>query len=250
MKLKFSKYIIATIIILSTLFFSSCNEDDIMTFNKEMGLVDFNHKTEAYSFLKSGKDIDTLNIKFLLHGVVTSSDREAKITVIEDSTTISVENFEIISTILLANEDFGFVKVRVVKPENIGDEDLYLYLRAVSNDNFDVGIEDDKNCKIQITNKLLPPSYWTPTGWISKWYLGNYSTAYYKFIIKETGIEDFPYPYPINGVKWNSAEAEAFIAMLKGKLRAYNESISPEVLLHDDGIAKSMPVVVGKYYKN
>lgn len=246
-------FIKALIIITLSTCILSCDEEDLLTFDKELGLVDFESRVRAFSFMDSGQAIDTLSIKFLVHGLVSEIDREAKFTVVGDSTTINNSNFKIISSTVKANEDFGFVMIKLTKPDDIGDSDLRLYLRVVDNDNFKVGLETNIDCDITISNKLLPPSYWTPTGWITRYFLGSYSTAYYKFIIEETGYKDFPYPWVVPGVnndeKWTYPQKKSFMVLLKSKVDAYNESISPDVFVHDDGLAKGLPVIPGKYYK-
>lgn len=78
---------------------------------------------------------------------------------------------------------------------------------------------------LYLTNKLVRPNSWT--SWIERYRLGNYSTAYYQFIIEVTGETEFPIQSAIpgynNGEKWSSAYTEAFIANLKQELKARND---------------------------
>ncbi len=246
------KYIIASLTL--SFFAISCEIDETTLYDAERATVNFNTTLTQYSFLKTQASTDTVDIPIFINGLASDSDRSADFEVIADSTTALSSEYEIASAIIKAGEFEGNLRVKVTRPDGEDFDDRRIYFRVADGTDFKKGIEIYKDSELILTNELTPPELWTPTGWKSRYFLGNYSTAYYKFIIQATGETEFPYPWAVagynNGEKWNSAQKNAFLAKLKAELKEYNESIAPDVLLHDDGLAEGLPVVVGKYYTN
>lgn len=245
-------YLIASLFIACLII--SCNTEEIQIYDAERATVNFATSLTQYSFSKSQASIDTVDIPIFINGVSVDRDRSADFEIIADSTTASSSEYEIISTFIKAGENEGSLTVKVIRPEGDDFDDKRVYFRIADGDDFKKGIEIYKDSELILTNKLTPPERWTPTGWKSRYFVGNYSTAYYKFIIQATGETELPYPWAVegynNGEIWNSAQKNAFLVKLTSELKKYNESIAPDVLLHDDGLAAGLPVVVGKYYTN
>lgn len=234
------------IFIIATLLLSSCDKEEVEYFDSSKSYVDFTSTTGQYSFLKSKKDIDTLRVEFAIHGIAKDVITSAKVTVVKDSTTFNEDSYEILSANVNPGEYFGTVDIRLTKPADIGTQDLVLYLRLEESDDFLTFIDEKLDAKITINNKLIRPNSWTR--WLETYYIGSYSTAYYQFIIDQTGIEEFYYNYPApEGVEeWQYFEMMSFLELLKTKLEEYNKT--HPILLHDDGEAEGSPVVIGKNY--
>lgn len=231
--------------------FISCEEEKTMMYDVDRAAINFVGKKGQYSFLVSGVLKDTVGIKIKINGLAKDFDRQADFEVVQDSTTVEESEYRILYSSVEANSLEGELFIELTRPNGETFDDRRLYLRASNSDDFIVGIEDYKDYQLLITNKLTPPINWTPKGWISRYFLGNYSTAYYQFIIDVTGETQIPV-WPIEGYndgkEWNSAEIDAFEEILKFELKKYNASIAPNKLLHDDGLAKGSPVVIGKFY--
>jgi len=242
------------IVLIGILTILSCEQEETMMYDTDRASINFSGSLAQYSFLKTGLLTDTVKIPFTINGMAFDMDRSATLEVVVDSTNAVAADYEILSKTVKAGEFNGLLLVKVNRPQGDTFDDRRVYFRVVDGDDFLVGLPSRTDYELQLTNKLTPAYRWTPTGWKSKYFLGSYSTAYYKFLMEATGETEYPYPWAVPGYnndqKWNSAEKNAFIAKAKAELKKYNESIAPDVLLHDDGLAEGQPVVIGKYYAN
>lgn len=243
-------------LLFAILLISACEEISTEMYDTERATVNFTGGITQHSFAKTGNESDVVSIPFYINGLDVDYIRTVNFEVVQDSTTAAEgdgADYSIISSDVLPNEFSGFLKVKVNKPV----DDKRVYFRIVDGEDFSVGVATETDHDLILTNRLTPPVDWNmETGrgrWKTKYYLGTYSTAYYQFIIDHTGETEIPYPWAVPGYnndeKWQSAEGTAFKAKLISLLRQYNESIAPEVLLHDDGPAVGLPVVVGLYYQ-
>ncbi|GAF03540.1 DUF4843 domain-containing protein [Saccharicrinis fermentans] len=235
---------------------AACEKISTQMYEEERAMVNFSGTLTQHSFAKTGNESDTVNIPFYINGMDVDYVRTVAFEVVQDSTT-AIEgdgaDYTIVSSEVLPNEFTGYLKVKVNKP----DDDVRVYFRVRDNDYFTVGVATETDHDLLLTNNLTPPIDWnllTGRGlWKTKYYLGTYSTAYYQFIIDVTGETEIPYPWAVpgynNNEKWSSAESAAFKTKITAELRKYNESIAPDVLLHDDGPAVGLPVIVGTYYQ-
>ncbi|WP_195715259.1 DUF4843 domain-containing protein [Ancylomarina sp. 16SWW S1-10-2] len=230
----------------------SCDQEETMMYEKDRAALNFSSSLTQYSFLKTGLESDTVSIQFSINGLSTDYIRKANFEIVIDSTTaVEGVDYSIVSTNLLPGELSGELKVKVNQPT----DDMTVYFRVTDGEDFEVGIADRADHKLILTNKLTPPVRWgndARGAWKSKHFLGTYSTAYYSFLILTTGETEFPYPWAVpgynDGVKWAYSYKTQFINKVTDDLRKYNESIAPDVLLHDDGPAIGLPVIVGHYY--
>lgn len=242
-------------LLFAILLISSCEKISTEMYEEERATVNFSEGITQHSFAKSGNQSDVVSIPFYINGLDVDYIRSVNFEVVQDSTT-AVEgdgaDYSIISADVLPNEFSGFLKVKANKPV----DDKRVYFRIVDGEDFTTGVATESDHDLILTNSLTSPHRWNHEAsglWKSKYYLGTYSTAYYQFIIDYTGETEIPYPWAVPGYnndeKWASAYKNAWRDKLKVLLREYNASIAPDVLLHDDGPAVGLPVVVGKYYQ-
>ena len=236
---------------LFSLLWVACDKEDIMRYDRERAAIEFKGNSYTYSFKQTSQAIDTVDIPFNLVGYPENWERNAEFLVIADSTTATTNEYRIIDAILKPDEYLGYLRVEVKNEKGDNFQDVRIYLEIAQGKDLIPGVDTQKNCFLYLTNKLVRPNSWT--SWIERYRLGNYSTAYYQFIIEVTGETEFPIQSAIpgynNGEKWSSAYTEAFIANLKQELKARNER-EKTPLLHDDGTAKDKEIVIGKYYPN
>ncbi len=241
-------------VMLVAMVFTSCEEQEIMKYDKDRAAINFTKSKVYYSFLKTGEQTDIYDISFTINGLTAAHDRSAQFEIVADSTTATVADYEIISAIVPTDSVAGILKIKVIRPSTPQFDDRRVYFRTQTNDVFIPGLEAFSDCELIITNTLIHPLHWYPKSWKSKYFLGSYSTAYYAFLIEATGHTAFPYPWKVPGYnndeEWSYAKGKAFKAIAAKKLREYNLSIAPDVLLHDDGLAAGKPVIIGKYYQN
>lgn len=232
-------------------FWVACDKEDIMRYDRERAAIEFGRSSYAYSFKQTSRMVDTVEISFDLVGYPENWERNAEFVIIADSTTATSQEFRILDAIVKPGEYTGNLRIEV--KNEVGDDfqDVRIYFEVAQGKDFIPGIATRKNCFLYLTNNLVRPGSWD--NWIERYRLGNYSTAYYQFIIEVTGETEFPIRSVIPGYnkdeKWSAAYTEAFLANLKKELKARNER-EKEVLLHDDGVAEGKEVVVGKYYQN
>jgi hypothetical protein len=229
----------------------ACDKEDIKRYDRERAAIEFNGNSYTYSFKQTSQTTDTINIPFDLVGYPENWVRNAEFMIITDSTTATSNEYRILDAILKPGEYSGNLRIEV--KNEVGDDfqDVRIYFEIAQGKDFIPGMDTKKNCFLYLTNQLARPASWD--NWVERYRLGNYSTAYYQFIIEVTGETEFPIRSVIPGYNnnetWSTAYTEAFIANLKKELKARNErEHSP--LLHDDGVAKDKEVVIGKYYQN
>lgn len=231
--------------------FLSCEKEGISRYNPERAGIEFDGKEYIYSFKKTGKSVDTLEIPFKIEGPVFEMDREANIIAIPDSTTATADQYRLLKAVVPARSFEGKLQIRIENKVGNDFKDVDIYLQTADNEDFVAGVEEYKNYRVTVTNRLVRPYQWDLNGWKEKYFLGNYSTAYYEFIIEATGETEFPYPWAVPGYHndqvWSGGEKDAFLAKLKDELRKRNQRVG-KPLLHDDGPCKGLEVVIGKYY--
>lgn len=229
----------------------ACEQDGIVRYNPERAGIEFDGKEYTYSFRKTGKTVDTLSIPFRIEGPTVPVGREAHIVVIADSTTATSDHYRLLKAEVPADSFIGHLQIRVENKEGAGFKDVTIYLQTADNEQFVAGVEEYKNYRVTVTNRLVRPYQWDLNSWKEKYFLGSYSTAYYEFIIEVTGETEFPYPWAVPGYNndqvWGGGEKDAFLAKLKDELNKRNKRVGSP-LLHDDGPCKGLEVIVGKYY--
>jgi hypothetical protein len=241
------KYLFTALVLLS----GACRQEEIEKYDPADSMIEFRTPRTDYSFRAvAGQNEQTVEIPLDIVGWPSAVERRAEFAIVGDSTTAAAGQYEIIDAVVPAESFTGTLRVKV-KNDRGGDfEDVRIYLRAVAGGDFAVGAEEYRDHALYLTNKLLRPAEWLPSGSLTN-LLGTYSTAYYAFIIETTGETRFPvfrgipdYPNTDPWGYWSTGYVSAFVNNLKEVLREYNRNNPP--LLHDDGPAAGYPVVVGK----
>lgn len=227
----------------------SCEKEGIKVYDPDRAAIEFSGKSSAYSFKTTGRTVDTVSIPFNVEGRAVDYERMANFVVVGDSTTATNAEYKVLNAVVEPGKYKGALRVEVRNTVGNDFKEVRVYFQVGSNDNFIPGVLDQQYYIFTITNKLVRPSGWTT--WLERYYWGNYSTAYYEFIIEATGETNFPWPDAISdyndGKAWSNGEKDAFLELVKYKLKKRNAD-KGELLLHDDGLAKGKEVVVGKYY--
>lgn len=230
----------------------SCEKEDIMRYDCNRSAIEFDGKSYAYSFKKTSRTVDTVSIPFNIVGYPEDRERRAEFVIIPDSTTASAEYYSIVDAIVKPNQYKGTLRVRV--ENKVGDQfgNVRIYFQIANGGDFIPGLDLNKNYFLYLSNNLVRPITWPANKTVEKLYLGTYSTAYYQFIIEVTGETEFPFltavPGYNNGKTWNTAEANAILDKITQELVDRNKRVGKK-LEHDDGPAKGLEVVVGKYYQ-
>lgn len=227
----------------------SCEKQGIQVYDADRAAIEFRGNSYTYSFKTTGRTVDTVAITFQLEGRAVDYERTAHFIVIADSTTATAAEYKILGATVAPNKYKGALRIEVRNTAGKDFKEVRVYFRTAGNDDFIPGVLAQQYYMFTITNKLVRPSGWS--SWLERYYWGNYSTAYYEFIIEATRETNFPWPDAIpgynNGKAWTDGKMDAFLELVKYKLKKRNESAGKS-LLHDDGTAKGKEVVVGKYY--
>lgn len=236
---------------LLSLLWGACDKEDVMRYDRERAAIEFKGNSYAYSFKQTSQKTDTVEIPFNLVGYPENRERNAEFVIVADSTTATSNEYRILDAVLKPGEYTGNLRIEVKNESGEAFQDVRVYFGIAQGKDFIPGVDAQKNCFLYLTNKLVQPASWD--SWTERYRLGNYSTAYYQFIIEVTGETQFPIRSVIPGYNndeiWSAAYTEAFIANLKKELKDRNER-EDDVLLHDDGMAKGKEVIIGKYYQN
>lgn len=229
----------------------SCDKEDVMRYDRNRPGIEFKGNSSAYSFKKTSREVDTVSIPFTIVGYPEDRERHAQFVVVADSTTATEANYRIIDAVVKASEYNGNLRVRVENKSGDNFPDMRVYFNITDGEDFIPGMDINKSYSLLLTNKLVRPASWK--AWQEKSMLGNYSTAYYQFIIEITGETEFPYPSGVpgynDGKAWSNAYVTAMLDRLTEELVVRNKR-EGSPLLHDDGSAKDKEVVIGKYYQN
>ena len=228
-----------------------CSHEDIMQYDKVRGAIEFEEMSGSFSFMTAKAPIDTIDIPFVIQGFAADHDRDAHFVIVTDSTTAKDDQFRILSAIVPAGQYNGVIKLELTNNLGSDFEDIRIYLQTSSNENFVPGVNTQQYYYLTVTNnKLIRPSGWD--SWTEQFRLGNYSNAYYAFIISTTGETNFPIRQAIpgynDGKQWSKAQTNAFLALLKDELKKRNER-EGSPLLHDEGTAEGKEVKVGVFYQ-
>ncbi len=225
-----------------------CGKDEIELYD-EFPSVYFNGSSVSYSFIeKPDAKQDTIKLPVLITGLPAETDRTFQIAVVTDTnTTATPEQYELLDGTVKAHEYIGSVPVVLHNYSFLDSNELKLKVKIVDSEDFQAGFVQSMYYLISWTAKLQAPSNWL---YLSS-YFGDYSTSYYKFIIRVTGRSTFPYRIinPETGEYYwkTTAEVEAYSFIIRDSLDKYNADKSHPVLTHDDGKKAGRPVELPSY---
>lgn len=225
-----------------------CGKDEIELYD-EFPSVYFNGSSVSYSFIeKPEAGHDTIKLPVLIAGLPAGTDRTFQIDVVTDTNTTAVPGqYQLLNGTVKANEYIGSVPVVLHNYSFLDSAELRLKVKIVDSEDFKAGFVQSMYYLISWTAKMQAPSNWA----YLKAYFGEYSTSYYKFIIRVTGRSSFPYRIinPETGEYYwkTTAEVEAYSFIIRDSLDKYNADKSHPVLTHDDGKKAGQPVEIPSY---
>lgn len=115
--------------------------------------------TTVFSFysLPEGTEEHTVEIAISMAGAMENVERVVKV---EDLGSRNEMSRYEISAVIPANQTAGVLRVTVHKTENLGNAPDTIGFRICPSENFEVGLEENLQNALVISNKLAKPSWW------------------------------------------------------------------------------------------
>ena len=224
----------------------SCQESETTIFDQPAG-VHFTLDAYSYSFKeKIGVETDTIKLPMEIYGKLSETEREVKVTLVENDTarenTLLPERYKILKSTIPANNSVGTVSLELNYGPELDDSVYVFHLQIEANDEFQEITYQKRIVKVEVTAKEIQPANWAASLY---YYFGDYSTRWWGFIKETTQRTSLPYRGSSNPDPelWNMPIQEflANVAVVKTALRKYNEGPDGP-LTHDDGPSKGKPV--------
>lgn len=244
-------YILLSAVAIASL--SSC-EKDLPLYEDQQAKLNFNLTTSSfnddgslkpvgYSFVYEPSTVveDTIFVKITTMGFLSDQDRALSIKQVPAGSGYTdavagthYKSFDEMGYCIKADSCEAFLPVVIYRDASLQNEDVYLRLQIVDNENFTVGYEQYKEYLLTISDQLSKPTAWDQN--FLQYYIGPYCKNFHRFCID------------ITGKKWDNdwinANASDFNYLsylanyLYKKLAEYNaeqeaKGLSP--LLDDDG---------------
>jgi hypothetical protein len=253
---------------------ASCEQQDVLRYDPSRAAIEFQAtgagtaiggRTFTFRSLDAGETEAILSIPFNIVGYPAPFDRHAVFSVLNDSTSESAQ-YEILDAIVPANSYGGALRVRVTNNQGANFKDVRIWFCAEQGKDFMHPGQSGpgyNNYILRLTNSLVRPAEWFLDGTDQvNARLGAYSTAYYAFIIQETGETRFPFSRRIAGYNldengdpqiWPPSYAWMVLYKIMEALKTLNaerEAQGLDPMPHDDGHAAGQPIIVGNIYQN
>ena len=176
------KYIIA--IFIATALFSSCNKEEIGTYNtltqyRYLSFVKAESSESNVSFYKyPGQETINFPIEVKSTGF-GETEMEYKVSVVKDSTTATETDFTLPQSFKFQPKSaIDTFYVQLHYSEKLDTEQLKLTLQIEPNENFKEGEEAYLMSVIVFHNNLVKPEWWSTT------YFGTYTNLKYKYFLQ------------------------------------------------------------------
>ena len=226
--------------------FIACQHEDIMLYQQNAGVY-FEADAYSYSFLEHPDSTSKiLRLSVDITGSQVDYDRTFTVArpAIDTITTAEDDQYQINTGVVKANEYAGHVDIQIFKDERLNDSIYELALEILPNEEFPEVRLNAKTMVVSFTNKVIKPANWDR--WL-RWYFGDFSTNWWRFICDVTGRTSLPY-YPNHDDQetwWmGDAELTAYQAMLRIALGEYNAEHPNDHLVHEDGDSVGQEVVM------
>lgn len=174
-----------------------------------------------FSFVSIDPNADKHILKVPVHivGKATAEDREYAYKVVAEKTTLEKEHFKVLRSIIGKDMYIDSLEIEVTKHEELKTQTKRLTLELQANGNFDKGYVNNQIIKIDVSNILPKPTWWTT--WESVF--GPYSQEKYQMwtIIyheKADGYLNYTYNYknmPTRALQSWYPSTFVFISQLK-----------------------------------
>ncbi|WP_421918574.1 DUF4843 domain-containing protein [Marinifilum sp.] len=207
--------IIFSIILL--LVFISCDKDEIMTYEGDDYLYftnvdeDGNYPEYFNNFVFDDEAVTEKNITvpIFLRGMLSNADRNFKISVVDTLTTATeglhytiIQNDQIVP----ANSIEGTASVKVMKTEDMNENEFSIGIQIESNENFDTTA--NTVVILKITNSFSQPDWWYPHP--NKYYtthIGPYTQTKALLWLEYFGVTDGSDPlFDIRSYVWKGVQ--------------------------------------------
>lgn len=236
------KTIYFMIVLLFVGLMSSCQESETLQYENRP-MINFVTLASNYSFIgESNLTEKSLWIDLHISGFAdVNCDRTVQVQVIADSTTATA--YEIKPIIIKRGAYTGQIEVVVANVVELAQKEVELQLRLIDSEDFRAGNTETRVFKLSWSNRLIQPANWNEL----KRYMGEYSTAYYKFIIDVTGRTEFPYRHPDKRLTPMSLnEMKSWAVVIRDEVAKYNAlpENKDKPLIHDDGVMAGQAVIV------
>lgn len=217
-----------------------CEEQDVVSFDTDLHAVNFE--------LQEGKDApDLYEFSFTTHlgeneaeaeigvfitGMPADYDREVKAEVVEESSTASPENYELLGGIVKAGEVSGKYRIRVKNRTELQTKYDTVTLRLVPTADFEVGNIENSQVTFRWSDQVIKPDCWAI---ISLMVMPVFSPNAMKALMAATGKTEFYYGQIVDGEARYDMDIVngTYKLMLQLYLEQY-EKEHGEPLLHDD----------------
>lgn len=237
------KYIVSICINFSLLM--GCERQELPFYKGETGVY-FDGTTWNFTFGDvPGKSEDTVRIPVLVCGDSCPYDRTlAAEVVVNANTTAPTALYELLPGKVERGKFKGILPVVLKNPASgiLDDTVFKVNIRLIPSDDFPEVRLGREAYLLSFTNQVIQPTNWH---WLS-YYFGTYSSGWWTKIREWTGRMSLPYyPNHADTVTWNMSvgEIQAYKAMVKVKLEAYNAGPNGP-LLHNDGEKSGQKVVM------
>lgn len=219
---------------------SSCQKEEIMTFDETRSAVNFVSKSVEYTFLVNPENEFLQEVEVRILGNTVDYDRAFEVEVIEATSTASSDLYEIYGGTVKAGEFTGTFSVKLFNAPILADTMLSIDLRFVESADFILGNIETSEFTIGWTDKIVVPSW----SWIRHFFCATASTEAYRVLIASTGLVDFTFSdYRAIGPTGATALGTQFGDYIK----EWNKNNPDNHLKHDDG-TKAGEDIIPKYY--
>lgn len=225
-----------------TLFFSSCEKSDPMSFRAKPAIVfDFRNATDnkvTFSFLGKSEEVGEVRVPVIINGFSEDRDRQFEIEVVSDTITDAMPTgYTIESGIIHAGRMKDTLIVKLYKTTELETKVVNLYLRVKANEEFERGIKEKQYYQISWSNQAIMPTWGT---YFRTFFSQVGSTRAYRIFVETTGLTNFVLAdFRI----YQQAGAEVLGKKFGDYIRAWNIANPNNKLVHDDGTSKGLEIV-------
>ena len=208
--------------------FTSCEEEDIMSF-EALPAVNFVNESKTYSFLGNldGEALQEIEIQII--GDVSDQDRFFEVEVIQDEeTNAEQEQYEIAQGVIKAGEFTGILPVTVFNSQELDSTTVSLHLRMVESEDFKPGNIETRTFILSWTNQVVVPNW----QWYSYFFTRLPSSEAYRAVVESTGLLQFEQS---DYVAIGPIGAEALGVQFGDYVKQHNLENPGNPLRHDNG---------------
>lgn len=241
------KKILYLCLLIAGLGLSSCQKEGIDRYKQRAGVYFSTYETNFSFSSELGIDSKVLRLPVDITGLPEDRDREFIIDLphVDTITTAEEDQYRIGKGLVKAGEGKGFAEVEVFKDDRLKDSTYVLRLEIRKSPDFPEIRLSRTIMTVSFSNKLIKPENWSYLG------LGDYSTAWWTFVLEVTEGNTLPFwtggpggtlnPDP---EKWYMTYGElgAWQAKIRRELDKYNADHPDDPLRHDDGNKRGEPV--------